>query len=46
MLFLLSSCKQNNSSLSLLVSTAVVGKEISYIHAIQTIKPTLILIIS
>ena len=27
MLFLLSSCKQNNSSLSLLVSTTVVGKE-------------------
>ena len=27
MIFLLSSCKQNNSSLSLLVSTTVVGKE-------------------
>ena len=32
MLFLLSSCKQNNSSLSLLVSTTVVGKENSYLY--------------
>ena len=33
MLFLLCSCKQNNSSLSLLVSTTVVSKENSTCHS-------------